>query len=186
MFCNNCGKEISDKALFCTYCGAKTDNSVRAAGRKSNLGDSRGAYIMIGSVISAIVAVSFLVCACIMAGDNNSMFEWFDGSGKAAGYILHWGICILVIAQSTIFIYLLRKKTNILLCVKFGILLAIEGIVFKILEAVFDNDNFLRDEISVVLYRIFDKTYNNVAWLAIIMGVLLFISGILMQRKTNG
>lgn len=184
MFCNNCGKEISDKALFCTYCGEKTDYSAKTVRGKCDLRNAEGSYVIICSVISIIVAVSFLISACITAERNNDIFEWFD-SAKVAGYLLHWGICILIIVQSAVLIYLLMKKNNTSLHTKFGIAIAAEGVVFKILEIIFDNDNMMQDEISVVLFRIFDRTYNNAAWGAIIMGILLIISGMLIQKKTN-
>lgn len=185
MFCNNCGKEISEKALFCTYCGEKTDHSAKTARGKSGMGNSGGNYIIISSVISIIVAVSFLLSACITAEKNNDIFEWFD-SAKVVGYLMHWGICMLMIAQSAALIFLLMKKNGTFLHTKFGVAMAAEGVLFKILEIIFDNDNMMRDEFSVVLFRIFGRTYNNAAWVAIIMGVLLIISGTLMQKRTKG
>ena len=33
MFCNNCGKEIDDKAVVCVHCGCQTQNAQPATGK---------------------------------------------------------------------------------------------------------------------------------------------------------
>lgn len=177
MFCNNCGKEIPDKTLFCTYCGEKVAYNPKAVRKNSNKGITEGTYLMIGMVISVIVAVSFLISACIAAKQNSDLFEWFDDSVKAAGYLLHWGVCILLVAESVIFIFLLRKKRGLLSLTRFGILLSAEGVVLKILEVISDSDNRMSNGASIALFRVFHVTYSNAAWISIIMGIILIILG---------
>lgn len=177
MFCNNCGKEIPDKTLFCTYCGEKVAYNPKAVRKNSNKEIAEGTYLMIGMVISAIVAVSFLVSACLAAKQNSDLFEWFDDSVKVVGHLLHWGICLLLVVESVIFIFLLRIKHGLFLLTRFGILLSAEGVVLKILEAISDNDNMMSNEVSIALYRVFHITYGNAAWINIIMGIILIIFG---------
>lgn len=179
MFCNKCGKEIPDKVLFCTYCGEKTDSSAKIVRSSSNSEKAGGIYIVVNSIISIIIAIVVLALACMEA----ETFEYYDISSKVVGCFLHWGVCILFIIQSVVFISLLRKKGSALLPVKFGTLLIIEGIVLKILEIVFGTDNISGDEIFLVLSRIFNRTYNYAVWLTIIMGILLIISGVVCRGK---
>ena len=44
MFCHNCGREIAEKSMFCTYCGAKLDNvtsvPIPSETPRSNLGEA--------------------------------------------------------------------------------------------------------------------------------------------------
>lgn len=183
MFCNNCGKEIPDKTLFCTYCGEKVVYSAKVGTKSSNGKNAGGIQMMISVVVSAIVAISFLILACIEAEKNADIFGWFDDVVMVMGCVLHWGICVLIVVQSTMHIYLLRKKNSASLFAKFGIMLATEGVVFKILDVVSNNDQILSNGVFCVLYRVFHITYGNAAWINIIMGIILIIFGT-QSKKT--
>lgn len=57
MYCNNCGKEINDKAAVCPYCGVLTNQN--AIQKESNT------MAIVGFVFSFFIAIVGLICSII-------------------------------------------------------------------------------------------------------------------------
>lgn len=182
LFCSKCGKEILDNASFCAFCGEKTK-------RSSNVGllrvhDSQSiekCFLIVNSILAVIIAICYVYVFNKWFESNNGAFDWCKLASKSLGNFLNWGICIFVCAQSLTFIYVLKLKVTTFLPIYFGTLLIIEGIVLKVLEVI--HKDWSGSDISIVLFRIFGRTYSNMVGYTIIVGILLIISGVIMNAK---
>lgn len=81
MFCKNCGKEISDNAVVCPYCG------VQIADLKKDEPKQTCTMAIVGFVLSFIVSIAGLICSIIAR--KKCKEENLAGSGLAlAGIII--------------------------------------------------------------------------------------------------
>lgn len=93
MFCKNCGKEIDDKAVVCTYCGVATNKELLAPKNQTNV------LAIVGFILSFFVAIAGLVCSIL----GKKKAEELNGNGKGlatAGIV----ISIVSIVASVIYI----------------------------------------------------------------------------------
>ncbi len=70
MFCENCGTQLENNAVFCTNCGAKTDVVVNSASPANLIQQIRK--------IIAIVAGVILIFALIIANSSDPMDKALD------------------------------------------------------------------------------------------------------------
>lgn len=180
MFCSKCGKEIPDNVAFCTFCGEKTEGGVGKDIRNSTV-NSKKSFLLLNSIISIVVAIAYVYISSKWFKSNREAFDWCDSSSESIGTFLHWAICILFCVQSFTFICLFNQKLSALISMKCGVLLIIEGIVLKVLEML-HNDWSSSNDMSIVFFRIFGRTYCNVVGVTIFMGILLIISGTIMKK----
>lgn len=141
-------------------------------------------FLIFNSIISIVVAIAYVYISSKWFKSNSGAFDWCDSSSKSIGTFLHWIVCILFCVQSFTFVCLFCRKLNTLISMKCGVLLIIEGIVLKVLE-ILHNDWSSSNDMSIVLFRIFGKTYCNVVGITIFMGALLIVSAIVMHKKNK-
>jgi len=57
MYCNNCGKEIDDKALICVHCGVSTSNNViqTLSANDGDLGCLLGGVCFLAPIVGLIL-----------------------------------------------------------------------------------------------------------------------------------
>ena len=80
MFCKNCGKEISNNAVVCPYCGVQ-------AGKITSYDDRKNTIAIVGFVLSFFIAIAGLVCSII--GYKKAKNEGLEYGGLAlAGIII--------------------------------------------------------------------------------------------------
>lgn len=94
MFCDNCGKQIDDKAATCPHCGAATKNLAVAMASKKET-NSVG---IAGFVLSFFFPLIGLICSAVGVKRSKEL----SGSGKGlsiAGVIisLFWFIPLILI-----------------------------------------------------------------------------------------
>lgn len=141
-------------------------------------------FLIINSIISIVVAIAYVYVSSKWFKSNSEAFDWCNSSSKSIGTSLHWIVCILFCVQSFTFICLFCRNLSALISMKCGVLLIIEGIALKVLEVI-HNDWSSSNDMSIVLFRIFGKTYCNVVGITIFMGVLLMVSAIAMHKKNK-
>lgn len=66
MYCNKCGKQISDESSFCNFCGSKVKN-------EEELNDDKGTGIVSIILISFFILITILaVVVCCLQAEKNS------------------------------------------------------------------------------------------------------------------
>lgn len=83
MFCRNCGKEISDNAYVCPYCG------VKVAEERENA--TNNTMAVVGFVLSFLIPIAGLIVSIIALKKSKEM----DGTGKSLATA---GIVISIVA----------------------------------------------------------------------------------------
>lgn len=84
MFCRNCGKEVSDNAVVCPYCGAQL-SEFKAGNEPEN--KEYSIMAIVGLVLSFFFSLAGLVCSII--GYKQCVNENKNGKGFAlAGIII--------------------------------------------------------------------------------------------------
>lgn len=71
MFCNQCGKQIPDEAMFCPACGAKTDSLVKEAGGAKKEPKKKKGFpfkIVVPAAGVAVIAVVLVVVILALGG----------------------------------------------------------------------------------------------------------------------
>lgn len=93
MFCKNCGKEISDNAVVCPYCGVQV-SSLKTSERGTTCG-----IAIVGFVFSFLMPLVGLICSII--GRKKCNEEHLEGGGLAlAGIIISaisMGLALIII-----------------------------------------------------------------------------------------
>lgn len=181
MFCNKCGKEIPDNTMFCTFCGERNQNAINSLEYNGVSDSVKKLFIVINSIISIIIVIGFVHTSLQWFESNREAFDWCNSSSKFLGNFLHWGICVCFCYQSITFICQSRKNMSTVLSTRFGVTLIMEGVILKILSVVYND--WTNSDMSIVMFRIFGRTYCNMVGLTIFMGVLFIISGIIMHIK---
>lgn len=82
MFCENCGAQLENNAVFCTNCGAKTDVVVNSAGPANLIQQIKAVnvseFLKAKGKIIAIVAGVILIFALIIANSSDPMDKALD------------------------------------------------------------------------------------------------------------
>lgn len=182
MFCSKCGKRIPDNSTFCGFCGEKTEGGIKKNGNFDS--NSKNIFLFVNCIIVIIVAIAYVYISNDWYKSNTEAFDWCNSSAESLGVFLHWAVCISACVQSFIFIHIFREKLNTLIVIKCGGLLIAEGIILKVLEEVFHDWSY-RDDISIVLFRIFGRTYCNAVGVTVFMGILLVVSGVIMTKSIS-
>lgn len=82
MFCKNCGKEVSDQAYVCPYCGVRL-HSENGDAKKS--GEEWSVITIVGFVLAFLFSIAGLVCSII--GYKECVNENKKGKGLATAGI---------------------------------------------------------------------------------------------------
>lgn len=188
MYCNNCGKEITENVKFCTHCGAKledTSNKPLSSDRNAPISKIGLSKIVgfIPIILMAILGIMFLSTAISRWQGNADAFDWTSDSAKMLGIILHWGImgvflgtCIECICN-----YVGKGMRGEILVTN-SISLFVLAIVLQIGHWIF-NDWDTKD-MSIIMYRIFG-TYTDLIGVSIFFAIVMFIVGVLLVKINN-
>ena len=84
MFCKNCGKELSDDAMFCTGCGAKTNVNVNKnddiSNKESTAAKNKKKLFVIIPIIISVMIIGSIIIKVLLLDD------YFTISGIKNGY----------------------------------------------------------------------------------------------------
>ncbi len=104
MFCKNCGKEVSNEANVCKYCGERLRDTVSVETRKIDNNDMAAAVNKIKSfkplngtfwiIALKILSVLFII-VCAAAGDF--IVDMLDKTGDGEGFGVFVGLTVGVI-----------------------------------------------------------------------------------------
>lgn len=105
MFCKNCGKEISDGAVVCPYCGVQVGNF---AEKKTNT------LAVVGFVFAFIFPIVGLICSIIAR--KKCREEGLEGDELALAGIIISAVCTVILIAFAgfyaFFIYSLALPIN--------------------------------------------------------------------------
>lgn len=93
MFCKNCGKEVSDSAVVCPYCGVQLQ-------KMEGKNDQTCTLAIVGFVLSFFVSIAGLICSIIAR--KKCREENLEGGGLALA-----GIIISAVSMAVLVIYII-------------------------------------------------------------------------------
>lgn len=110
MFCNNCGKEIDDRAIICPYCGIQQNTNVKPQEKKPVNGIGIAGFVI--SLLSLWLGVYFCIASIVglvLSGIGIVVREKHSVNGLAiAGLVLGiislviWGLVWLIVGAAII------------------------------------------------------------------------------------
>ena len=68
MFCNNCGREIDDRAIVCPNCGVIVNKQALATEQSQS-----NTFAIVGFIMSFFVAIVGLICSIIVLKKSPSL-----------------------------------------------------------------------------------------------------------------
>ena len=185
MYCNKCGKEISDHMSFCTYCGEKIEkaniqqtqsNPVENEKIHTLTTGSRKLLEEIAIGLLILVGIVYLFTAIKYFQSNQEAFDWLEEENQLIAIIVYWGIAIGMALQCFIsgVEEFFRKNKDERVLIRAAISLLFLGVFIGAFHMIFsDWDN---EDMSIIFYRVFG-TYGRLTGFTIIMAALIFACG---------
>lgn len=110
MFCNNCGKEINEKAVVCPYCGVITNqNALKAESSEKQT----NTMAIIGFIFSFFIAIVGLVCSII--GYKKAPELGGNGKGMALAGIIISSISLVLTAVLIIILVVAMASISVMI-----------------------------------------------------------------------
>lgn len=97
MFCSNCGKEISDAAYVCPYCGVRTPLAMAEQQQQHYTDESGNGFAIAGLICAFFIPLLGLIFSCVGLSRSKQM----NGTGRGMSIA---GIVISVLEMAIVVI----------------------------------------------------------------------------------
>lgn len=97
MYCDNCGREIDDRAVICPHCGVEVGKRGYQPAKQGNT------LAIVGFVLSFFIAIAGLICSILGYKKSKNEDAPYGGLALAGIIMSAVSICLVIIIYIIVF-----------------------------------------------------------------------------------